>query len=325
MANYFQPFVFGKNIPKIDWFPDVSHLLFNTIEVVGYDIRKVGSIISKNKKGQSINTARSVGTDKVNAQGIKESFLTKGICVSELPPVILDSGESADGFTRNIVLLDLGQESYVYLVVKLKEGFTIEDAKDELGLGLNDHLQQKPAKIEDFKKRLAKWIHRQEEFPSREKCLTWFNSINHSFTLKRVENAVDSVLIQIKSKETMESYDKKQAQKRGGELLGTKNIVAFDNKSGASLPRAFMDVLDNYQQNNGKKPVCVGFLNSVEAENAEAARKKLISRVGYYNSIMSGILRDYQEASKNKEEYKFFELVGFIPQIVDVEDDIVNY
>ena len=321
----FEAFSFGAQKPKIEWFPklDGNHLKFTSIEVIGYELRKVKKVYTLNSRGQVINTARSVGTDKVNAQGIRESFLTKGICTSQLPPVILETGELIDGFTRNSVLLDLDQEWFVYLAVRLLPGFTLEDAKDELGLGFNDHLQQKPARIEDFKKRLAQWIKRQENIPTRDACLAWFGAINHSFTQKRVTTAVDDVIKHLNASDYMESFTKVKAVKAAKDLLKVNNVVSFDNKSGASIARAYIDILDAYME-TGEKPVCVGFLNGVEAQDAKKARKSLLDRAEYYNSAFTGIVRDYNKAVKEKKPYKFCEVVGFLPQIIDVEDGIVD-
>ena len=322
--NNYQPFNFGKgNKPKINWFPDPHGLQFSSVEIIGYELKKVSSVFTQNAKGQVINTARSVGTDKVNAQGIRESFLSKGLCTSQLPPVILETGELIDGFTRNSVLLDLNQEWFVYLVVRLKIGKTIDDAKDEIGLGLNDHLQQKPAKIEDFKKRLSQWILRQETIPSRDDCLIWFGRINHSFSSQKVASAVDDVLKQQRSALTMESFNKTKAVNTAERLLKINNVVAFDNRSGASVPRAIHDVLLR-SLSEGEKPVCVGFLNGVEAQNAKAAREDLVDKIDNVNLAANVFFRDYQKAVKQGKPYKLIELVGFIPQIIDDEDDIIK-
>ena len=324
IKNY-ESFNFGKgNKPKINWFPDPHGLKFSSVEIIGYELRKVSSVFTQNAKGQVINTARSVGTDKVNAQGIRESFLSKGLCTSQLPPVILETGELIDGFTRNSVLLELDDQAwFVYLVVRLKVGKTIDDAKDEIGLGLNDHLQQKPARIEDFKKRLSQWILRQEKNPSRDDCLIWFGRINHSFSSQRVANAVDDVLKQQQSALTMDSYNKARAVKTAERLLKINNVVAFDNKSGASVPRAVSDVLLR-SLSEGEKPVCVGFLNGVEAENAKAAREDLKERIDSINLAANVHFRDYQRAVKKGKPYKLIDLVGFVPQIIDAEDDIIK-
>ena len=323
IKNY-ESFNFGRgNKPKINWFPDPYGLQFSSVEIIGYELRKVSSVFTQNAKGQVINTARSVGTDKVNAQGIRESFLSKGLCTSQLPPVILETGELVDGFTRNGVFLDLDQEWFVYLVVRLKVGKTIDDAKDEIGLGLNDHLQQKPARIEDFKKRLSQWILRQEKNPSRDECLIWFSRINHSFSSQRVAIAVDDVLKQQQSALTMESYNKARAVKTAEKLLKINNVVAFDNKSGASVPRAVSDVLLR-SLSEGEKPVCVGFLNGVEAENAKAAREDLKEKIDAINLAANVHFRDYQRAVKQGKPYKLIDLVGFVPQIIDAEDDIIK-
>ena len=132
-------------VPNLGWFKNLELPEFQTANVLGLEIRDCSSIIYTNSQGQEINVVRSTGTDYVNREKIKNSIEVNGIQVDVTPPVILSDGTSVDGFTRGGAFKVLGQEKWVYLVVGLKLGFSIEDLKDELGLGCNNHSPSKPA------------------------------------------------------------------------------------------------------------------------------------------------------------------------------------
>ena len=53
-------------------------LEYRTVDVVGVKNLKVSSIQFKNDKGQVINLARSIGTDKENVRLLRDSFLNQG-------------------------------------------------------------------------------------------------------------------------------------------------------------------------------------------------------------------------------------------------------
>ena len=327
MSQYdgqFRSFNFGSENPKVNWFSKdkLRHLKFSTVTVVGYELRHCEDGVNPyNATGNINNTARQVGTDRVNADGIRYSFLSKGICTSVLPPVILDTGELIDGFTRHSVLLDLEQEYYVYLVVKLNPGYTIDDARDQLGLGLNDHLQQKPATLQDFKVRLTKWIERQATPPSSARCKVWFENINHSFDSSTITRAITEVFDKNNAKQTMESYNKPSAKRKGATLLDLdlNEVVAFDNKSGASIARGLLDIFTLYRETNYKiKPKVVGFLTKTPADKAYTQRQICIKDVNDINETFIELVE--LATGEGKNNFKLMDLVGFVPQIIDVED-----
>jgi len=327
MSQYdgqFRSFNFGVETPKVNWFSKdkLRHFKFSTVTVVGYELRHCEDGVNPyNGSKQINNTARQVGTDRVNADGIRYSFLNRGICTSVLPPVILDTGELIDGFTRHSVLLELGQEYYVYLVVKLNPGYTIDDARDQLGLGLNDHLQQKPATLQDFKVRLTKWIERQPETPSIARCKVWFENINHSFDSKAISKTITEVFDKTNSTRTMESFNKPSAKRKGATLLNLdpNEVVSFDNKSGASIARGLLDIFSQYRETNYKiKPKVVGFLTRTPADKANAQRQVCIKDINDINDTFIELVKLAER--KGTENFKLMDFVGFLPQIIDVED-----
>ena len=330
---------FPCGLPSISWYTEIhSEVKFRTCTVVEFQHLDVDSIICKNAKGQVINTARAVGTDNVNASGIKESFQVQGIDPQYLPPIVAitnnDSNhyayELVDGFTRQSVLEEIQQQKWVYLVVTIKEGFDIEDVKDELGLGCNNHTQSKRATSDDFKKRLIAWVNRTQTdtfYPNEKDCLKWFSNIPHSFPPQKVKKIVDAVLNSKRADETMESFSKVKAKKRGAELLGINphSVVAFDNKSGASLERCLLDIIKYYDTYNSL-PSAVGFTNRVASEYAHEVRQNMAESVDFVNSTFRLMFKEYKRAEQlgTEDSFEVIKLEGFVPQIIDAEEDLVT-
>ena len=331
MQHNFIEFNFRCDKPEVEWFNHILRQLptYRTVDVIGLELRKVDSIIYLNDDGQVVNLARSKGTDRVNEKGIRESFLRQGINTNFVPPVILDTDELIDGFTRQSVLVGLGTQEFVYLVVKLKDGFVKEDAIDELGLGLNLHPQSKKAVMSDFKKRLSNFIVRTEE-TSKEKFtlnqgIKWFEGIPNNYTDDEIANAVEDQLKKIRSLENMESFTKSIAEKKASELLNVKksDIVAFNSSSSTYMDRGIVEILD-YFDKNASVPKVVGFLDKVEAEDAESVRKKILEHIKIKNDVMVKLLQEYNRSKKQGIAFQFIDFVGFLPQVLGKESDIVN-
>ena len=60
----FYKFNFPCDVPQLSWWSSFQFPKFNSVDVIGIELRAVDSIITKNARGQTVNTARSVGTDK---------------------------------------------------------------------------------------------------------------------------------------------------------------------------------------------------------------------------------------------------------------------
>jgi len=328
-------FNFPCDVPELSWWSLSLIPNFRTVKSLGYQNLEVGAVKCTNSSGQINNSARSLGTDNVNFAALLNSFRNEGINTSFLPPVVLkyydEDGnlvlELLDGFTRNSVLSSLGQETFTYLVVELNDGFTIDDARDEVGLGCNNHPQSKKHSLADFKKRLANWtktraVNGEETTP--EDATSWFNRILHSFSEKEVAETVDKVLNEKRAADTMQSFTNRTAKKRGAELLQTnREVFAFDNKTGASLSTCLLGVIKHFKKTGGENPDVVGFLKQCPAEDAEHVRKQLEKEVEEANQGLRMLARNFLAAENRGEgdSYKFIKLKGFIPQIVNVETD----
>jgi hypothetical protein len=314
MTNFYP--IKSRFTPKLEWFDDLEFPVFRTIRFLGLEIRHVDSIIYVNDKGQIVNLARETGTDNVNAAGIKSSLLSQGLCVSEVPPIILEDGRLIDGYTRQSVIVDLKQDKWVYLVAELNDGFSIEDAYDEVGLGANNHLTSKPATIKDFKKRLSAWINRQDSVPTLQDCLNWFNNIPHSFDAKQVKKACEDVINNHLTSVSMESFNAKTAATLGAEILGCqgKKVLAINNSNTTYFERVVYDQLMHFDETGSVAPV-VGFLDKVSAEDAETHRKNLRKKAAKVNRAFAKLIVKYQE----DPEFVFFPFEGCIGQQVSVE------
>ena len=306
-------------VPKLDWFKNLELPKFRTANVVGLEIRDCSSIIYTNDKGQEINVARSTGTDYVNRERIKTSIEVNGIQIDVIPPVILRDGTSVDGFTRGGALKVLEQEKWVYLVVGLKDGFSIEDLKDELGLGCNDHSPSKPSTEDDFEVRLRNWILRQESSPTVQECMNWWNSISHSFSQKIVENRCNKVVNNIMASSSMVSFNKVEAETVAKKILKEKlpenaAVIAINNGNKTYYQRAFFEALQVVS--NGKVPVPVGFLQNVTAEKADDERKKLTKNIAKLNKMF----RVAAERYNTDPTFELLSIEGFVPQALGAED-----
>ena len=307
----------AKFNPQVSWYSELVFPAFRTVVVLGLESRQTDSIIYVNEKGQIVNLARFTGTDNVNRAGIQSSLQTNGLCVTEVPPIVLKDGRLIDGYTRQSVIVGMEQDTWVYLVVELKDGFTIEDAYDEVGLGANNHLTSKPATIQDFKKRLGSWMNRQEVTPTLHDCIAWFNNISHSFDDKQVKKACEDVMSKHLTSVTMESFDSKTAATLGAEILQLEGekVLAFNNSNTTYFERVVYDQLMHFDETGSVAPV-VGFLDKVAAEDADSVRKALRKKAAKVNRAFAKLIVKYQE----DPEFVFFPFEGCVGQQIEVED-----
>ena len=332
-SRHIRPFSFPCQVPNPGWWDNTPLPVFKTIDIIGYEVLPVNDINYTNEKGQVINTARQVGTDSQNALSLKNSFLNEGIDPSYVPPIVLRDKDGSlqlvEGFTRHSVFIDLAQEKFVYVVGELRVGFTLEDVIDEVGLGCNNHPQSKRHTIKDFKTRLKRWVNSQESMVTENECLKWFDGINHSFNAQQVAKAIDEVINDKLAAETTESLTKTTARQKGIKLLGIHpdDLLTFDNHTGASLDTCLVNIIKQCDSEGGRIPTVVGYTKKVPAEDVPLVRKSMKLRVDTLNAGLRLMARNFNAADKRGEgdAYEFIKLEGFLPQIVDKEDEIIRY
>ena len=61
---------------------------YRTVRIIEIRNLRVGSIKFKNKNGQIINKARSLGTDKENVRLLLDSLMNQGWDMSKIPPIV---------------------------------------------------------------------------------------------------------------------------------------------------------------------------------------------------------------------------------------------
>ena len=123
------------------------------------------------------NKARSIGL-KFKAIHELISDFSKGIRYDQpLPIVVVYDNEYylIDGFHRVTALSRIHQESWIFDLYQLEDGFTLDDLFDEVGLGSNDHPPSTPSSKEDFILRGIKWVERQKGTVSKEKIQSWLD------------------------------------------------------------------------------------------------------------------------------------------------------
>ena len=180
--------------PKEDWF-EVELPIGRTFKCIERRIVELSHIERHNTQGQIKNLSRALGTNKENFQAIANSIRVKGVLLTAQLPFLTDDNELLDGFTRFEAFNLIGSTHWVFNIVEPKEGFTLDDVREEVGLGANDHPPCKSATKEDFEKALARWIDRQDTTPTQGECIDWVDSIPHSFTSAVV--ATDNVAVQV--------------------------------------------------------------------------------------------------------------------------------
>ena len=233
----------------------IKNLEYRTAKVLKVVNHDVSSIKFRDEDGSVINLARSTGTNKNNVRLLQESITNKGWDVRHIPPIIEKKSKSLfDGFSRHEGLLNKDHQKAPYLEVEIKEGFSIGDVIDEIGLGSNDHSQSVRATIKDFKIRLR--IHfdnleKENQIISKQGGIDWFDGIQHSFNDKQIEDCVTDVINEKKTKVSMESLDKKTAEKRVSDITKTpqKHVYAInkDNRKGSQyVHRLAGDIIDHF-------------------------------------------------------------------------------
>jgi len=303
---------------------------YNTIEIVGVRILKTDSIVIQNAIGQVVNMARGIGTDKENARIIQESIASFGWDCRHIPPIVEESDLSLyDGFSRQEALLTLGQDDAPYLVVRKKSNYDLEDVIDEVGLGANNHCQSKKHTIVDFKKRFAAYVVRRGHeglTTTVNDGLNWFDGIPNSFSDDKIKEAVEDVFRTKRARETVESFTKTQAEKKGKKLLNTKEkVFAFGkrpSKDGRShyKKRMIADVIEYFSE-TGEIPKLVGFTDKYSAEEMDTAREELLEEIDDINKMFNQFIGMYKIT---KGTFNLFQFQGFIPQVIDQETDLVK-
>ena len=315
--------------PEVNWYiKDCKNIpQFKSVYSIGFQIREIKALKNVNADGQLKNPARSQGIDYDNVNKIQYSFINQGVDSSIMPPIILPDGTVIDGNNRVEAYRQIGAQYVLVYCVEINEGFTIDDVYDEVGLGMNNHLVSKPMTLKDCKVRLHRYFKRIEE-PSLEKGVEWFESFNHFFSEKEVNDAVQDVIQKERVADTMSPYNKKSTAKYIEEKsLGNfipLNVNVKDSRSLMHyLSREVLSIIDKTSK-TGKVPELLGFLSNCEAEDAEEQRRKTMKLIKMYNKKFNNVLMLMKAAEEDGEDFELIRLNKWMAQITDVESGIIT-
>lgn len=296
----------------------------------GYRVVCVDDLKNVNQAGLKINPARAQGIDWKNVHALEQSYSSRGFDTTKTPPIVSPDGTVYDGNNRVEALRNLGYQFICVQVVELREGYDEDDAFDEIGLGMNNHMVAKPLSVDDAKKRLRKYFDRVGK-TSQQEGIAWFSRFDHPWSDAKVKDIVNTVINSKLCKETMSPFDAKSAKKWWKEhvVSDTSNdqeiplFLSWSAKNNDTyLARTLKEVLETYADTSVVKPVA-GYLNGFNAEQADPEREAALKSVRKMNKALNLLAPKIKEAHNNGEDFDFISLIGWVPQVTGIEDTVV--
>lgn len=310
-------------LPDVSWYDQLELPEGKSYRVTERACLPIDEVINTNSSNEVNNEVRSVGTDNVNKELIKNNILVNGVLVSVQPPYVYES-KLFDGFTRYDSYMELGVTHVVFNILELKKGFTEQQMRDEIGLGANNHPPSKSATVNDFKKRLNGHIdHFKVEndiLPSTGHCIDWVNDIPHSFAPKQVVDIVDGCLKQHRCSASVIAMDSNKANQWSAKYCPDDlKIIPLNVSSqkgggvkGTYFDRAFINAFYRAGELS-----FLGYTQGIEAEELDHYRQKAQEKIDAANKAFEEAFQRRLEEGKN---FKMFRLEGFVPQIMGEED-----
>ena len=318
----FKKIILGQD-PDLSWYDPLELPEGRTYRVKRRVIRTLDSINTTNTSGQEVNVVRSVGTDNVNLELIKNNMSVNGLLVS-VQPAFIYGDDLFDGFTRYWSMIDLGWLKAIFNELELKEGFTEQEMRDEIGLGANNHPPSKSATINDFKKRLngyiASYKSHHNTLPTTGNCIDWVNNIPHSFVQKQVIDMVDICLKSHRCTASVVAFDSAKtnsfAAKHCKDPANTIPLNVSTGKGG-SIKGTYFDRAMIKSLYVAGDINFLGYTQGIEAEEICYFREKAQEKIDIANKAFE---EAFQRRLKQGESFKMFSLEGFVPQIIGEED-----
>jgi hypothetical protein len=274
---------------------------------------------------QQKNKARAGGVDTDNINGLIAEF-QKGYRVTELPPVvmILPNGKKQlwDGYNRSNAAYKLGIQDYPFLVYRLKKDWEdrIEDAYDMVSLGSNNHTVAKRHTINDFVNRGVCYCKRHGSNLSKKEIKNWIESIDHSFTAKQVEDAVNRIYQQTTIAVNILPFPYPQnAQSKVAEIVDTDsstNPVVICCKDVMYVKRGFIQIMENFVQRDIEMTDVVTYTKG--CETAEEVTKQRQFAVDYLKKLDDLVVQYVVKRMSNQSSA--YSIAGALPQLIGVED-----
>lgn len=315
-------------VPDAKWWEQNCKVKsFRTVNPIGFRVRPITELNNENEAGQKLNPARSQGIDYKNVQALQESFISRGFDTTKMPPIVLPDGQIVDGNTRVESLRNADYGFVCVYEVEIKDGYTIDDVYDEIGLGMNNHLSSKAMQPSDCEKRLALFFNRMGE-ESVEMGMNWFTTFDHPYTQDTVRSMVEKVIARKRCEDTMSPF-KAQTAKEWLKRNGKNTDVVILNYSNTKrsretyILRAMKDVLDHFNETSEILPI-VPFLSGYEAEEADAARKEAMIQAKIFNKVFNNVGVLIKEAHSRGEDFEILKIESWIPQVTGKETDLVT-
>jgi len=315
-------------MPDPQWWEDNCKVKsFRTVNVIGFKVRPISELKNENEAGQKLNPARSQGIDFQNVNALQLSFINQGFDTTKMPPIVLTDGTVIDGNNRVEGFRNIEQNYVCVYEVEIKDGFTIDDVYDEIGLGMNNHLASKPMQKSDCEKRLALFFKRIGE-ENTQKGLEWFTTFDHPFTKEDVKGMIDKVISKKRFADTMSPFNAKTArqwlEKNNYESdVVMLNMTKKPHSAETYFLRAFYEVLMHFNKTSKIKPM-TGFLSGFDAESADEARKSAEKRAKILNKAINNLVVKAKESHEQGEDFELIKLDGWMPQVTGKEDDVVT-
>ena len=307
-------------VPSLSWYEKKALPEGRTFTCTHRDIIVLDSVICTNAKGQVTNVARSTGTDKENAQAIANNIAVKGLLLDAEVPFLLVTDQGyrlMDGYTRFEAIKSLGYDRWIFNIVTVKEGFTIEDVWDEIGLGANDHPPSKSANRQDFTTRLIRWISVQSQTPTMGQCVDWVNAIPHSFSPKVVDKIVTTAMNTHNASQSMVSLEANDVKSIASHS-GVTNVVPLNISGNKTYIQRVLS--DQILTGVGESRVMVGYTKGVPASELEEKRAEAIAYVDKINANFEALV--HERMSKGSS-FKLIDLQYFAGQVLDQENGLI--
>ena len=309
-------------MPDLSWYDDLELPVGVSYEVKQRIILCLDEVNVTNAAGVDTNDVRSLGTDNVNKELIRNNMAVHGLLTSVQPGYVYNN-DLYDGFTRFGSMLELGITHAIFNEVTLKPGFTERQMRDEIGLGANNHPPSKSATISDFKKRLNAYIsfYKQEhmKLPSMGECIDWVNSIPHSFVQKQVIDLAETCLRYSRCGDSVIAVDSKDANRFASKHVPNGNVVPLNvsTQKGGLIKRTYFDRVIAGALYHAGDQTFIGFTQGIEAEDIPHFRKLAQEQIDAANEAFE---RAFQKRLEEGKSFQMFKLEGFVPQIKGVEE-----
>jgi hypothetical protein len=280
------------------------------LRFVKYVIRRIISVESQDKFGNTNNPGRSGGTGKKkDPLGVS---LSKGIDVTQDTMAIVGNSLK-DGFNRRRELIDQGYNFWVFALYEPEESTRTEfqkddeDAIDDLRLGANADLGKKPHTFNDFVTMGVTKVRKGSVANDHDEIKKWMNTISHNFTQQNVGKIASAVIRNINRAGNLESFERSDAEKY---LKKHSPDSVLLNTKGSERPLRLMEQIMEHFVSTGETLNIALF--STEASNhqeLDAERKATIERLEYLDKLCM----DYAFA-KMKSCNESYDIIGAIPQ-----------